>query len=82
MGLIKEITCLHLARIQMPPSEYAPNSVDIVHRPLVDDLRVMGMRNQIPELLESTRPIIIKKGIGKGIGNCLSMSTNKCSSIF
>ena len=58
MGLIKEITYLHLARIQMPPSEYAPNSVDI-HRPLVDDLRVMSMRNQIPELLESTRPIII-----------------------
>jgi len=59
--LMKERTCLHLARIQLPVSEYAPEGIDVAC-PLPPDL--MKMLRYMPRgLVEEARPILSKEGI-------------------
>lgn len=58
--LIKERTCLHLARVQLLATEYTPDGID-VSCPLAPDL--MKMLNEMPELLDEARPILSEEGI-------------------
>jgi len=58
--LLKERTCLHLARVQLPPTEYTPNGVD-VSCPLPKDM--MKMLYDMPDLLEEARPLLLEEGI-------------------
>ena len=58
--LTKERTCLHLTRIQLPPTEYAPNGIDI-SCPLTPDLE--KIMNGIPGILDEVRPILLEEGI-------------------
>lgn len=57
--LLKERTCLHLCRVQLPATEVSPNSD--VSCPISSDL--MDMLEQIPELLDEARPILAEEGI-------------------
>ena len=59
-NLMKERTCLHLARVQLPSTEYTPNGVD-VSCPLAEDL--MKILQEMPELLDEARPILLEEGI-------------------
>jgi 23S rRNA-/tRNA-specific pseudouridylate synthase len=60
--LMKERVCLHLARVQLPQTEYSQGGIDIAC-PLPPDLlkmlNVKGMR----ELLDEARPILTQEGI-------------------
>jgi len=57
----KERTCLHLARIQLPPSEYAPNGID-VSCPLANDLE--GMLKAMPtSFVEETRQLLLEDNV-------------------
>jgi len=58
--LKKERTCLHLARLQLPQTEYTPNGID-VSCPLPPDLN--KMLNEYPELIDYVRPILLEEGI-------------------
>jgi tRNA pseudouridine65 synthase len=58
--LMKERTCLHLARVQLTSSDYTPNGID-VSCPLPQDL--MKMLNAMPELLKEARPILNEEGV-------------------
>jgi len=51
-NLQKERTCLHLARVQIPPMPYAPNGID-VSCDLSEDL--LQILEEIPELLDNAR---------------------------
>jgi len=63
-NLVKERTCLHLARVQLPPTEYTPNGVD-VSCPLPEDIMKMlkRMEWQGSGLLEEARPLLLAEGI-------------------
>lgn len=58
--LQKERTCLHLAHLKIPPSEYCPKGID-VSCGLSQDMLDMFML--MPELLEKTRDALAKEGI-------------------
>ena len=54
--LMKERVCLHLSKIQLPPTEFSPNGID-VKCPFPPDM--MKMIRALPaELLDTARPII------------------------
>ncbi len=54
--LMKERVCLHLSRIQLPPTEFSPNGID-VKCPFPPEM--MKMLRALPaELLDTARPII------------------------
>jgi hypothetical protein len=58
--LMKERTCLHLSRVQLPASEYTP-TID-VSSPLSQDM--VDMLNEIPQLLmEKARSILEEESI-------------------
>lgn len=59
--LMKERTCLHLARLELPPTEYSPEGVDVAC-PLPPDL-VRMLRAMPREFLEEARPILAKEGV-------------------
>jgi len=56
-----ERTCLHLARMQVPPNEVAPDGIDVCC-PLEDDMMDM-MRMHMPKVLEEAEPILKEEGI-------------------
>lgn len=59
--LMPQRTCLHLARIQLEPTDYSPDGID-VSCPLSDDLQ--QLLNHLPsQLLEDARPILLQEGI-------------------
>lgn len=60
-GMKQERVCLHLARIQTPPCNSAPNGIDVIC-PLADDM--MDILNQIPNLVESATSELIEEGLG------------------
>jgi 23S rRNA-/tRNA-specific pseudouridylate synthase len=59
-GMKQERVCLHLARVQTPPCNSAPNGIDVIC-PLADDMK--DILNQIPELVESAIPGLIEEGL-------------------
>jgi len=59
-NLQEERTCLHLARLQTPATEYTPDGID-VSCPLPKDLEVMF--SAMPDLLEEAKPILLDEGI-------------------
>ena len=59
-NLQEERTCLHLARLQTPATEYTPDGID-VSCPLPKDLEMMF--NAMPDLLEEAKPILLDEGI-------------------
>ena len=56
-----ERTCLHLARMQLPPNEVAPEGIDVCC-PLEGDMMEM-MRVHMPGVLEEAEPILKEEGI-------------------
>lgn len=60
--LMKERVCLHLFRLQVPPSEYAPSGIDVTC-PLSSDLVTMLEALPMVKLLDDTRQILVKDGI-------------------
>ena len=56
-----ERTCLHLARMQLPPNEVAPEGIDVCC-PLEDDMMKM-MQIHMPKVLEEAEPILQEEGI-------------------
>jgi 23S rRNA-/tRNA-specific pseudouridylate synthase len=58
--LIKERTCLHLIKVDLPPTEYTPSGIS-VSSPLAQDLYVMI--KAMPGLLEKARPLLLEQGI-------------------
>jgi 23S rRNA-/tRNA-specific pseudouridylate synthase len=59
--LMKERVCLHLSRLYMPPTEYAPDGIDVTC-PLAPDLE--KMLEMLPmELLDAARLILAEEGI-------------------
>ena len=56
-----ERTCLHLARMQLPPNEVAPDGIDVCC-PLEGDMMEM-MRVHMPHVLEEAEPILLEEGI-------------------
>ena len=59
--LMKELVCLHLSRLQVPPSEYVPSGIDVTC-PLASDL--LTMLEALPvKLLDAARPILAQDGI-------------------
>ncbi len=59
-NLIQERTCLHLARVQIPATEYSPDGID-VSCPMPPDLE--NMLKEMPDLLDQARPILLEEGI-------------------
>lgn len=60
--LMKERVCLHLLRLQVPPSEYAPSGIDMTC-PLSSDLVTMLEALPMVKLLDDARQILVKDGI-------------------
>lgn len=58
--LIKERTCLHLAHVHLPPTEYTPEGIN-VSCPLPDDLK--QMLKETPGLVEKSMPILQGEGV-------------------
>ena len=56
-----ERTCLHLARMQLPPNEVAPEGIDVCC-PLEGDMMQM-MQIHMPKVLEEAEPILQEEGI-------------------
>ena len=56
-----ERTCLHLARMQLPPNEVAPDGIDVCC-PLEEDMMEM-MRVHMPKVLEEAESILREEGI-------------------
>ena len=60
-GLLPERTCLHLARLELPPTLACPDGID-VQCPLADDM--MGLLEiHMPSVLEQARVILREEGI-------------------
>ena len=59
--LMKERVCLHLSRLYMPPTEYAPDGIDVTC-PLALDLAKM-LEMMPMELLDAARRILAEEGI-------------------
>lgn len=59
-NMINERTCLHLARMQIPSTEYTPEGID-VSCPMPDDF--MTILKNIPGLVEKVKPILLQEGI-------------------
>ncbi|KAL9187288.1 hypothetical protein ACHAXT_001391 [Thalassiosira profunda] len=60
-GLPGERIALHLARMQLVPTEDFPEGID-VKAPLLDDMLAL-LRNYAPEVLESAMPVLQEEGI-------------------
>ena len=60
--LMKERVCLHLSRVQLPPTIYSPNGID-VSCPLASDLVNMLNVKELRQLVDDARPILAKEGI-------------------
>lgn len=58
--LIKERTCLHMMKIELPPTKFSPGGINC-SCPLPQDMQVM-LRN-IPDLLERAKPILLQEGL-------------------
>lgn len=58
--MMKERTCLHLVRVQLPATEYTPGGID-VKCPLPDDLN--KMLSEMPELLLEVKSQLLEEGI-------------------
>ena len=59
-NLRKERTCLHLIKIDLPPTRYSPDGIRC-YCPLPSDMNLL--MNQFPELLESARPTLEEEGL-------------------
>ena len=57
---MKERTCLHLLRVQLPATEYTPDGIDVTC-PLPSD--ILKMLEEMPDLLNEARMILSKVGI-------------------
>ena len=60
-GMLEERTCLHLACIDMGPTEAAPNGIH-VKCPLAPDMLQM-LKEHMPGLLEAALPILAEEGV-------------------
>lgn len=58
---MKERVCLHLCRLQLPPTTYSPDGID-VSCPLAPDLEKI-LKVMPGSLIEDARPILAKEGI-------------------
>jgi tRNA pseudouridine65 synthase len=56
-----ERICLHMARMQLPPTDAVPQGIDVA-APLLDDMLNM-LKVYAPDVLEEARPILINEGI-------------------
>lgn len=61
LGMLPERTCLHLASLQLPPSNAAPNGIHAIC-PLPSDMLSM-MRMNLPSVLEQATPILHEEGL-------------------
>jgi hypothetical protein len=59
--MLPERVCLHLARIQLPPTVCAPDGIDVAC-PLPDDMMEM-LRLYAPKVLEDAVPVLNEEGI-------------------
>ena len=59
-GLVKERTCLHLARIDLPPTKYSPDGIQATS-PLPEDLH--AVLNNVPGLTDKAIPILAEEDI-------------------
>jgi Pseudouridylate synthases, 23S RNA-specific len=58
--LIKERTCLHLAHVHLPPTEYTPEGIN-VSCPIPDDLK--EMLKEMPGLVVKAMPVLNGEGV-------------------
>lgn len=58
--LIKERTCLHLLKVELPPTKYSPKGIKS-SCPLPEDMNTM--LTEMPELWEKAKPILLEEGL-------------------
>ena len=58
--LMKERTCLHLVRLELPPTDFTPNGIQCTC-PLSEDLKIMF--DEMPELMEMAKPKLLIEGV-------------------
>lgn len=67
-GLPEQRTCLHLARMQLPPSDVCPEGID-VQCALADDMLSM-LQEHLPDVLRDAEPILEQEGISLDGAKC------------
>ena len=59
-GMMKERVCLHLAHVELPPSEYSPQGISSIC-PIPNDMMDL-IKSQMPNLLENTISLLLEEG--------------------
>jgi tRNA pseudouridine65 synthase len=60
-GMPPERTCLHLSRLQIAPTQFSPNGID-VSCPLAPDMMDL-LQTHLPEVLKEAEPLLLEEGI-------------------
>lgn len=60
-GLATERTCLHLLKLSLPPSQYAPAGIE-AECPLPDDMMVL-LETQLPNVLRDAEAVLNEEGL-------------------
>lgn len=58
--MMKERVCLHLAHVELPPSEYSPQGISSIC-PIPNDMMDL-IKSQMPNLLENTISLLLEEG--------------------